>query len=399
MNTFLTLERARMYALSSCVLASIVALGLFWENPDRLRGAVDFPAFYNAGRIINEHSWSQLYDRDLQERLYIELLPSTPPRDSEIRLFSYTPFIALLFAPLARLPYLAAFICWAIFSFGLYRVGFLFVCRASGLDKQYWNDAFLISLGFTPLISWCMLSGQTSTIAFFALAASIYLDCKEKYFYSGLALSLLAYKPQLLILFVPMLIVTGRWKTLIGTIAGGSVLAAISIAMLGPEGVRKYLVMLRLFAELKAHGLRITNLEVDAYTFFFRLFADRASWLFVLLCTIVAPFLIVIWRRNRTNAWATAITWTLILNFYVLMYDSSLVILAVLLIIAQREIPKTLKVLLVILILMPWFHTTTAKHGLQLMTLGLGTFGGYQIWFLSHLHDDRVVDPELLGAS
>jgi len=388
-----------VYALGSFLLSCIVTIGLFWENPDRLRGAVDFPAFYNAGRIINEYQWSELYDRDLQERLYIELLPSTPLHDSEIRLFSYTPFIALLFAPFARLTYLVAFICWAIFSFGLYRVGFQFACRASGLEKEYWNDAFLISLGFTPLIAWCLLSGQTSTIAFFALAASIYLDHKENYFYSGLSLSLLAYKPQLLILFIPMLIVTGRWKTLIGIIVGDSMLAGISLAILGPQGFQKYLAMLKLFAALKANGLRITNLEVDAYTFFFRLVANRAAWLFILLSVIVVPILIVTWRRNRAEAWATAITWTLILNFYVLLYDSSLVILAVLLTVAQRGITKDLKALLITLFLIPWFHTFAAKHGIQVVTLVLFAFGCYQLWLLAHLNNSHVIHPKLITAA
>src|SRR4029078_11340786 len=96
------------------VLVCTFVIADFRNDPGNLTANVDFPAFYNAGRILDSYSWHNLYNREIQERLYIELVPDTPPGDPRILFFSYTPFFALVFAPLALLPYPLALLCWSL---------------------------------------------------------------------------------------------------------------------------------------------------------------------------------------------------------------------------------------------------------------------------------------------
>src|ERR1700752_3667777 len=99
----LTLKRARTYALLTMILGIAAAFSAIHANAGFLKAHPDFPAFYNAGRILN--AGESLYSVQTQESLYLDLVPSTPPHSREIRLYAYSPFFALAFAPIARLPY------------------------------------------------------------------------------------------------------------------------------------------------------------------------------------------------------------------------------------------------------------------------------------------------------
>ena len=78
----------------------------------------DHAAFYIAGTILNEHSADQLYDLALQQRLYQRLLPHVPA--SEALPFANPPFVAVLFRPLALLPYAWSYAVWLVLAAGLY---------------------------------------------------------------------------------------------------------------------------------------------------------------------------------------------------------------------------------------------------------------------------------------
>jgi hypothetical protein len=115
-----------------------------------------------------------------------------------------------------------------------------------------------------------------------------------------------------------------------------------------------------------------------------------ASFLFGL------PFLLRIWwqgdlqRRDEQNlVWALTICGTLVLNLYVGIYDSTLVVLSVLLTTevlyrragkTQSSLPASYKFILLLLYVAPWITQPVARlTGLQLLTLVLALFGSYQI--------------------
>src|SRR5690349_1999618 len=98
-----TSDRVRFYGFLLIFFGCFVVITSLIESPQRLTDANDFPAFYNAGRILNEHSGVNLYDSNLQRRMYVEIAPAAALHRNLF--FVYSPFFALVFAPLAKLPY------------------------------------------------------------------------------------------------------------------------------------------------------------------------------------------------------------------------------------------------------------------------------------------------------
>jgi hypothetical protein len=375
----LTLERAAVYAVATMIVGCFIIFYSFATAPQEINGTVDFPAFYVAGRILNEYPRGNLYNKDLQRKLYIETAPVSDPIFKLY--FAYTPFFALFFMPLALLPFSWAFICWILISLGLFAAGFWLAWSRTGLPIKYRSRSFLIALSFLPFFAWCLLAGQTSAFGFFWLALAIYLDRKSP-FSSGCALAMLLYKPPLLILLVPMLLVTKRWRTLFGFSITAAMLILISVAVIAPSGILSYLEMLNSFSQAKAGT--VTRVDIDLFSFFFRFVGGVVARWFVLgVAVIVVPLLIAAWVKIPNTAWALAIVWTLILNFYVLIYDSTLIILSALLFISllwPSGLPRTFKLILVALFLVAWPEAEVAdKFGMQIMTIVIAAFGIYHL--------------------
>ena len=383
----LTADRARAYALLTLVAGSSLALMLFVVEPHRLTDNVDFPAFYNAGRIINEYPRGSLYNRELQQALYLELTPRVATHSNLF--FVYTPFFALIFEPLALLPYLPALVCWMLICLVLFIAGFRLAWTAASLPVAYRTTGLVIAIGFLPFYFLSLLVGQTVAFGFFWLALAVYFERKGRPFLSGCALALLLYKPPLLILLVPMLALTRRWRTLAGFSVGGVILGLVSLAVIGVSAAPAYFQMLVGFSHDKAIGRQPPWNYVDAYSFFSPVVGGRISLaiaLVVAVVIVVIPLLLIAWRSHPERAWIHAITWTLVLNLYVPIQDSTLIILAALFSIrppqlSQAGLSPGFRWLLLSLFVIPWVARQSAgSYGFQPMTVALVAFGLYQFW-------------------
>jgi cation transport ATPase len=107
------------------------------------------------------------------------------------------------------------------------------------------------------------------------------------------------------------------------------------------------------------------------------------------------PFLLRYWWKSagkRPNgqslAWALAITWTLVLNLYVGIYDTSLVVLSLLLTAnafyegeaKDRWLPTSHKLILLLVYVVPWFTQPIARlTSLQIYTVVLALLGSWQL--------------------
>ena len=81
-------------------------------------GYPDFTIFYTAGKCILQGRGRQLYDLETQFAIQREFASEVKHRENPLP-FNHPPFEALLFAPLARLPYVAAYLVWAVFNIAL----------------------------------------------------------------------------------------------------------------------------------------------------------------------------------------------------------------------------------------------------------------------------------------
>jgi hypothetical protein len=358
----------------------------------------DFAVFYVAGTIFDSYPPERIYDINLHSGLYRGLFPGLPP---EAQLpYANAPFFVLPFAMLAHLPYQWAYLVWIAASIGLY-FGGLKLLRGTfdALPRAAWLTVVLLAFSFTPFLIEGLSGGQVSVFGFFVLALALGLERRGLLLSSGAVLACCAYKPTLLVLILPMLVVTRRRRVLGGFAIGVAGLAVLSLLAVGLQGCRNYLDTLLLFLNTTtaaASGLR-TWKYVDINSFSM-LLAGGVNWvrwgLVLLFVGIMVPLMLRVWTKadseretDRSLVWALTIAWTPVLNVYLGIYDTILIVPSVLIAAdvlyrkaadGQAALPPTFNYLLVLLYLVPWVTQPVARlTGVQLYTLVLAAFGFY----------------------
>jgi Glycosyltransferase family 87 len=359
----------------------------------------DFAGFYTAGRILNAWPPQRLYDLDLQDRVFHELLPGLPP---ETKLpYVYPPFFSLLFRPPALLPYAWACLTWMLLSAGLYLGGLALIWHGvEAIAARERSTALLLALSFQPFAE-CWLSGQASTVGFVAMALALHCEARGRPFGAGLCLALCLYKPPLLVLVLPMLVIARRSRVLLGFVAGAMALAVVSVLAVGWRGCVAYVHHITAFSRL----MRSPTTEFPTWKFidldhFLGSMFDghdllRSSAL-VMAALAVLPVLIRSWwpldrhgPERRLLTWSATLTWTLVLNVYIGVYDAILIVPGLVITadahwrrdgMTARVPAPAFKFLLALLFMVPWVSQHLARSlGFQPFTLVLMGLGAYQL--------------------
>jgi hypothetical protein len=362
----------------------------------------DFPQFYIAGRLLNDQQGSRLYDSSVRESLYPELVP----RDSSLRLpFNYPPFIAALFPPLARLSLPAATLVFLGITPLIYAAGmWLLICRFGWPPIGQRLLGVLGALSFAPFILYTWLGAQISVIGFCAVAIALCEEDRGRPFIAGMALSVCLYKPSLLLLLLPMLVVTRRLRILAGLATGAILLALASVAVVGPQACASFMERMMWWGRLSNlnstpfHPLRYVDLRS-----FLRLAGVENPLALASVVTVgaVIPGLLLVraWLRDRAAGrdarlltWAATLIWGLVLNVYTPFYDCILVVPAC--VVAAAAIRpaygslrhRWLGGMFVLLYFAPWIAEIVARGThVQPYTLVLAAFGAVTLILLSDL--------------
>lgn len=361
----------------------------------------DFAGFYVAAEILNRDQTEQLYDRKLHQRMYHELLPKEDENDAIP--YVHPPFVAGFLRPLAHLRYPIAVAIWLAVTAILYLSATWIV-----LNSLNWQNSgpstllvLLLATSFEPFAFECWLGGQLSAVGYFSYALFFRAWNRNRPVLAGLALGLCFYKPTLLVVVLPLLLVGRCWRILWGMTITGVILATISVLFVGWDLNVGYLGELLAFNKSTAGGdleIRIWK-YVDLNHTWRLLLGPESQWrrpLFALSLLVPFAFLVRAWwtmpYRNETERlwlWAAAIAWTPVLNLYVGIYDSILVVQSAL--IACSIIATTLRdphpltssgiaYLLAMIHLAPWFSQNLAVlTGVPLYTLLLAGFGTYLV--------------------
>jgi hypothetical protein len=374
----------------------------------------DFGLFYIAGTIFNTQTPDRIYDRNLQRELYRKHFPEEPP-GTELP-YVNAPFFILPFPLLAQLPYPWAYFVWLLLSLGLYVSGFILIWKSLDAIPQYFYlPALLMAVSFMPFLVECLAGGQTSAFGFFCFALAISCERRGYQIISGVILALCLYKPTLLVLVLPMIVVTRRFSTAAGFAIGSLFLGLVSLLVVGWQGCLEYIKMLLFYTNAStstASGLTSWK-YVDLNSFFRLLFNNHVylRWILTGLIFILALPMIFNswWKANRGSepdqslVWAFTLSWTLVLNIYLGIYDTSLVVISVLLMTnvfyrcasnSQFELPRTYKLILLLLYLVPWVTQPMAKlTGIQPFTLVLAWFGCYQLFHFVNRGSSSTASP------
>jgi hypothetical protein len=360
----------------------------------------DFIYFYGIGSIAGSHPLPQLYDYNLQLATFNRIFPL---HDGAYGPSPYPPFVALFFIAFARLPFLTAYFSWLGVSLALYLAGI--GAAVNGVfpgERLKVSLAFWFALALYPFVVGTLANGQLAAVAVFSAGLAVALEEKDRRFTSGLVLSILAYKPTLLLLLVPMLLITRRFRTFAGFAAGAAALVLVATAFGGIDVWPAYVRFLNLFgriAVLGGHSGLPLDKFVDLHSFVEALPGGRtkvAGDLFYPIAGVLCGNLALsLWKSAGKGgpaqklAWAATLTWTLLLNVYVPIYDSVLVVIAVILTVAAlKELRWTAAnrgvVLLAVLIVAgSWVTSGVAEaHGIQILSVLLGILGFGQLYLL-----------------
>jgi hypothetical protein len=402
------LGRDRVVFVCVCVLGmSLSLLAVSFVTADGGRTVfgpnlgADYTQFYAAGTILNRGRPDQLYNFELQNRLFHETLPGVENETEQTLPYVYPPFVAFVMRPLALVPYTWSFAAWLVISAGLYVAGLALILKqAECLSRADRLTAFLLALSFEPFVMECWLGGQLSAVSFFALALAFGCWQTGRPVAAGCALALCLYKPTFLVLLLPMLAVGRCWRVLAGFLAAALALAGISLLAVGPQTCIESVNVLVSFAQLTTErGGAVFQLPkyADLSAFFGLLLGhhpllNRA----LLLAVAAAPLLLLAaaWRRvgrggadYRRLLWGSTLVWTLVVNVYVGLYDTVLAAAAALLAAAacathdrdgRPSLPPGFQALLVLLYVVPWVTQPLARAiGFQPYTLVLLALGVY----------------------
>jgi hypothetical protein len=363
----------------------------------------DFVYFYGTGRIANEHSPEQIYSFDIQRKTFQEVY-----KLGGDRIYGpspYPPFVPLFFSLFARLPFERAYHIWQLCTLALFCGGVSFLANAAWPKQRLSQSlAFAGALSFPPFSVDTLAAGQLTAIGCFAFSLALVQEQKNRFFMSGLALSIALYKPTLLLLVIPMLLIRRQWRTLWGVTVGAVVLFALASAIMGVEVWTAYLRMLLSLGSL--HRLLEFSRYVDVFAFS-TLLARNHLWIKDLtLVSVLAgggTLLILSWIRSTKTrlVWATTILWTLVLNVYVPIYDSSLVVSSVVwsapcLIAAYRR--SFIAIVLLVFGCSCISELVARTTGIQILTLALMLLGALQLWVALTGSDNTEVQLPEPGA-
>jgi hypothetical protein len=310
-------KRAGEFVLCSFILP-LLLLGVLWY-PLRLFGlgtSADFIWFYAAGKVLTGGAAAHLYD---------------PPV-----LFNHPPFEALLFAPLAYFSYSTAFLIWTLVSLSLLGSTF-FLLRMYGVTFTLSDRLILIGAGFYPVLA-VLIQGQDSLWVLMAYVLAFFALKREEESWAGCMLAIGLLKPQLVVPFVFIQALRGRWKFIAGFSAAGCLLLLLSLLLVGPATLAHYAAMP--FQMTEKEGLRtfyifpstMPNLRGLLYIFFGEFVSPAALG----VGTVVLSLGLVGWAASvQKNAAAfdldfgLSIAVTMLVSFHLLLHDLSLLILPV----------------------------------------------------------------------
>ncbi len=301
-------------------------------------GYPDFTIFYTAGKCIIQGRGPQLYDLETQFAIQREFASDVEHRENPLP-FNHPPFEALLFAPLARLPYVAAYLVWGAINIALI-LGFWNLLRPRLPSLHAFLPALplLAMFAFFPL-SMALLQGQDSILLLFLYGLAFSALATRRAFVAGLCLGLTLFKFQLVLPFVLVLLIRRQWRAVAGFVVAAFGLLLLSAAVVGWSGMMAYpgfvLRLSRSGAEAGIYPRDMPNLR-GLVAGALHLAGQPATLLIIVLSIALVALAAHWWRAQKGRqfilGFSLCLTVTSIVSYHMLGHDLSMLILALLLV-------------------------------------------------------------------
>jgi alpha-1,2-mannosyltransferase len=242
-------REARGHALVAAIILWTGAAVATFASPgdrnlaDHLKGE-DFVQIYTLTHIAFEGEYptpgrrQQFYDRQ------VSLVPASA---GDHYLPVYPPTAALIFHPLAALPYATALAVWTLVTIA----GYACVVRGAWLPfRSIFPDVGFVvrAAAVFPPFFLLVLYGQTTLLPLLTFFLAWVALRAGHPIASGLALGLLTVKPQFALVIGPALLFGGNWRVLLGLLIS---VGAQMIAVTGTIGIQAVSAYARTISELR----------------------------------------------------------------------------------------------------------------------------------------------------
>jgi len=238
--SWLTSRRLRVHGLvlAVCLWTSYIWIfscpGLMGRN-GVLKGA-DFLHFYTLGTLALEHRGGELYDMAAQSAVAQRLVPQA---GRLLFVPLYGPQVSLLFAPLAALRYAQALLVWELITAAIYSLCCYAVWKTCLNLRSDPLTVFALAAGY-PAFFHLMIWGQSSAVAL-ACFTIAYLELRAgRFFFAGLAIGCLAFKPQLALAAAFVFLLSREWRVVTGASAAGLAQLFVGWMYYGTAVMRDY---------------------------------------------------------------------------------------------------------------------------------------------------------------
>ncbi len=207
--------------------------------------SADYPAITLASRIISTGHGDQLYDLNAQLREQNRLFDEGYIVADRSRLaypYPYTPFIAVLWAPLSGLSPLTSMALWDLLNIAGMAGGLWFLMASLPLPKVTRLVLLMAAVTSFPFIV-NLQQGQSSGVTMLGLAVGIALLRRGRELPAGLAFGILLLKIQWLPLLSVVLLWKRRWWTLLGLAIAGVALMGVTLLSTGTGWIAPYIAI------------------------------------------------------------------------------------------------------------------------------------------------------------
>lgn len=285
-------------------------------------GYTDLYQFYTQGTLALHRNAELLYDFAGQTAFAHELLPGS----QDIPCIPvHPPQVSVLFSIFARMTYAHAQLLWWLITCTAYAVCCYFLWIACPNLHRCRTAVGLTASSFPGLL-FLIKFGQTTVIALIAFTWAFYSLRANRKFTAGLAIGLLAYKPQLGVVVAGIFLLTRAWPVVAGALVTGLGQYAIACWWYRRLVVLDFLAVLNKLRYLDTAAYEPKEWAMHSLRPFWRMMLPSSSLAFPLyVVTAVAVFLFClrIWKSDNPLSlrFAALILATVLVDPHLYVYD------------------------------------------------------------------------------
>jgi hypothetical protein len=271
------------------------------------------------------------------------------------------PFYALLYVPFSGLDLLPAFAGYSVLSLAALAAALWLLLEEAPAFRSRWRGLLILVFAFPPLYFGLIdgenatfslllyvliyrslrrahggaesgLARSASTTAVSAAHASVTPAWATAGWAAGVWAALGLFKPQLFVVFPLIFLVRHQWRALLAYAGTAAVLALISLALVGLQGMQGWLrILLEMeSANATANAWRMASLKpfFDALT---PAATPVAEGLYVIAALVLLIAVIAMWSLRRLNlplAWAFASLAAVLIDPHLVDYDLTVLVAA-----------------------------------------------------------------------